>query len=209
MKLGSSAIKILSLFVLFLSCAISTKSFSQVFNTPVSTVYVTQNVNMILANSQMDTAWFIQYPGGRTVYSLNVVVGTLTNGAVPIEAHATWVINYNAVTDVTGLAGLSSLVDLGLEDNNISDVSPLATLTSLTKLELTSNNISDVSPLSKLIMLDYLGLAINNISDVSPLTALTGLDELWLAKNPIDCVSQAASLETFKANGTNTFKLCI
>lgn len=73
------------------------------FQTTVSTAYVTPYVQMILANSNMDTSWFVQRAGGRTIYSTDVYVGRLVHGAGSINAHATWVINYDPTTRTVNL----------------------------------------------------------------------------------------------------------
>ncbi len=46
------------------------------------------------------------------------------------------------------MAGLTSLVGLGLNDNSISDLQPLAELTALAGLTLQNNEIGDLGPLS-------------------------------------------------------------
>ncbi len=46
------------------------------------------------------------------------------------------------ITDLSPLAGLTNLKDLGLEDNEITDISPLKGLTNLTGLFLDGNKIA-------------------------------------------------------------------
>ena len=55
---------------------------------------------------------------------------------------ATWV-NNNSVSDISALAELTKLADLGLDTNAIADISPLAELTALKQLVLGNNLISD------------------------------------------------------------------
>ena len=64
-------------------------------------------------------------------------------------------------TDISALAGLTSLTQLNLEDNNISDVSVLAGLTNLKWLDLTKNAISDFSPLAGLAETTSIARAFN------------------------------------------------
>lgn len=74
---------------------------AQAFTTTVSTSFSAPGVTMILKTSAMETSWFTDRNGPRTVYSTDVVVGALDNAApgfYAIRAHATWVINYNAAT---------------------------------------------------------------------------------------------------------------
>jgi len=89
------------------------------------------------------------------------------------------------ISDISPLAGLTSLTELDLFYNQISDISPLAGLTSLTRLDLGYNQISDISPLLNLTSLTHLSLHDNQISDISPLASLTSLIELHLEANNI------------------------
>jgi hypothetical protein len=60
----------------------------------------------------MDTNWFTGRAGGRTVYSSDVVVGTLVHGPGTIDAHATWMINYTPRTRTVNLnAGTSHITN--------------------------------------------------------------------------------------------------
>ena len=63
------------------------------------------------------------------------------------------------------LAGLTSLTELQLYDNNIADLTPLAGLTKLEKLMLYDNQITDVTPLAGLTNLKDLGIWFNPIPD--------------------------------------------
>ena len=73
-----------------------------------------------------------------------------------------------------------------LLENNITDISPLAGLTSLRWLELSFNSIEDISPLGGLTSLTELYLSANNIEDISPLAGLASLREVDLQGNPLD-----------------------
>ena len=95
------------------------------------------------------------------------------------------IVNSNAVSDVTPLAGLTQLATLLLSNNRITDVTPLAALTQLTLLYLADNRITDVSPLADLTRLTALNLSSNRITDVSPLAELTALKQLYLNSNSI------------------------
>ena len=103
-------------------------------------------------------------------------------------------LTYNAIRDVSPLAGLTSLTDLTLFVNEIVDISPLAGLTSLTYLSLDTNEIADVSPLAGLTSLTFLSLNTNEIADVSPLAGLTQLEHLGLSGNEIVDASTFAGL---------------
>src|ERR1700732_5329421 len=74
------------------------------FDNTVSTNFFVPNlVNLALTNSTMDTSYFTNQPGGRTVYSYDVVVGTLFQPAGNISAHATWVIRFTPSTNTVNL----------------------------------------------------------------------------------------------------------
>ena len=108
------------------------------------------------------------------------------------------------LSDVSFLSGFTQLDQLYLWDNSISDVSPLAELKKLTWLMLDGNSISDVSPFAELKQLTGLGLGWNNISDVSPLTALKQLDQLYLWDNSISDVSPLAELKQLSGLGLSS-----
>ena len=77
------------------------------------------------------------------------------------------------------------IISLELDYNNISDISALSGLSNLEFLVLSANNISDISTLSGLSNLEFLGLWENNISDISTLSGLTNLQTLVLYDNPL------------------------
>ena len=100
----------------------------------------------------------------------------------------------NSISDISPLAGLNNLKVLGLEKNSISNLSPLAGLTNLTELYLSDNSISNLSPLAGLTKLTRLELWGNNISNISPLAGLTKLRGLFLWGNSISDISPLAGL---------------
>ena len=98
------------------------------------------------------------------------------------------------ISDISPLAGLTSLIELNLWHNQISDISPLASLTSLIELTLGSNEIGDISLLASLTNLTLLDLGYNQIGDISPLANLTSLTSLSLSDNQISDISPLANL---------------
>jgi len=94
-------------------------------------------------------------------------------------------ISEEELSDVTPLAGLASLIWLGLDNTRVSDVMPLAGLTSLSFLYLENTQISDVTPLARLTSLEELDLRYTQVSDVTPLAGLTLLQELNLDNTQI------------------------
>jgi len=101
---------------------------------------------------------------------------------------------HNQISDISPLASLTSLIELNLGSNEIGDISLLASFTNLTLLDLRENQIGDISPLANLTSLTSLSLGSNEISDISPLANLTSLTELDLGANPISDISPLASL---------------
>ena len=104
-----------------------------------------------------------------------------------------WV-DWEGVTDLTGLEHATNLIDLSLSGNSISDPTPLKGLTNLIDLSLSGNSISDLTPLKGLTNLRYLYLSGNSISDLTPLTGLTNLASLDLASNSISNLTLLAGL---------------
>ncbi len=116
----------------------------------------------------------------------------------------------NNITDISALAGLTSLETLRLGDNNVTDISALANLTNLRRLDLQFNRISNISALSGLTELTFLKLGYNNltlfeedlrptpensgIADISPLSGLTNLTVLELQYNNIADISALSGL---------------
>ena len=91
----------------------------------------------------------------------------------------------NQISDITPLTGLTQLETLNISWNQISDISPLAGLKNLKTLTLDGNQISDISPLTGLTQLKGLSMTANQINDITPLTGLTNLEELYLSGNQI------------------------
>lgn len=91
------------------------------------------------------------------------------------------------ISDLTSLAGLTNLTELGLGNNpNLSDLSPLAGLTNLTRLEFsTTEQPIDIAPLAGLTNLRELWLRGDGISDLTPLVNLTNLTKLSILSSPV------------------------
>jgi hypothetical protein len=76
------------------------------FETRVSVQFqIPGSVDLNTVNSTMQTQWFVEQDGGRTVYSNDVVIGTtkISGATYDISAHATWVINYDSKTKTVDL----------------------------------------------------------------------------------------------------------
>ena len=91
-----------------------------------------------------------------------------------------------------------------LYGNQISDISPLAGLTTLGELHLYGNQISDIAPLAGLTGLWRLGLGQNYITDIDPLVSNWGLgsgDEVNLESNPLSDRSRHVHIPALRARG--------
>ena len=136
---------------------------------------------LVAPNSNISNLTGLEYATGLTYLDLGIEL------AIPI-------VNSNSISDLSPLAGLTSLTWLSLIKNNITNISPLSSLTSLTTLNLQLNNISSISVLSSLTSLTGLGLSDNNISDISVLSSLTSLTGLGLGDNNISSISSLSNL---------------
>ncbi|EKJ0747798.1 MucBP domain-containing protein, partial [Enterococcus faecalis] len=103
--------------------------------------------------------------------------------------------NYNAISDLTPLAGLSKLQNLSLEHNQITDITPLSNLNStFGNLNLGFNNITNIEALSHLENVQLLYLHRNQIVDMTPVTNLT-VNTLTIWGNLIETVPSLANLD--------------
>ena len=113
----------------------------------------------------------------------------------------------NLISDLSPLAGLGSLVLLGLSSNSLSDESlsifslqysglaqPIQPFPHLSRLYLDSNEITNIEQLANLTGLKYLTLHFNDISDVGPLANMLHLERLWLFGNNISDIGPLANL---------------
>ena len=117
-------------------------------------------------------------------------------------------LQYNQISDISPLAGLTNLTSLNLRDNKINDISPLTGLVNLTSLNLCNNQISDITPVFGLPKLESLDLSdmrtpsvdgvqgelIRSITDLTQFAGFTNLNELRLSNHLISDVSPLANL---------------
>lgn len=102
--------------------------------------------------------------------------------------------NYNNITDLTPIAGLSALGSLSLQHNGISDVSPLDALCNLLYLDLSFNLIQNLTGLGSLHQLISLNLNFNLIQNISPLTNLKNLMALGLWDNQVSDLTAVGTM---------------
>ncbi len=100
----------------------------------------------------------------------------------------------NQVSDLSPIAGLIRLRELGLTGNPVSDLSPLAGLINLERLLFSGTNVSDLSPLAGLTNLKDLYFHGVNVSDLSPLAGLINLELIHSWQIPVSDLSPLARL---------------
>ena len=110
-------------------------------------------------------------------------------------------VNFQSLSDISGLEGLSKLAELELRANEIKDISPLEGLKNLYWLDLGMNRIEDISALEGLENLCFLYLGSNQVSDISALGRLTNLRSLYLDSNIISDISALKGLKDLEQLG--------
>ena len=116
--------------------------------------------------------------------------------------HATGLVELNigrhVVSDLSPLAGLTSLRVLSAPIGPIANLSPLAKLTGLTDLWLGGNAIADISPLAGLVSLRELNVGANAVTNIDAVTKLTSLTWLGIYSNAISDISPVAGLTALR-----------
>ncbi len=96
--------------------------------------------------------------------------------------------------DISPLAQLPVLNEVGLHYCNISDISPLTGLGNLEMLNLSGNPVSNLEELKKMPQLRVLGLDDCGLRDISSLADLTGLKQLYLGNNELTDISSLSGM---------------
>lgn len=85
-------------------------------------------------------------------------------------------LSLNHLSDITPLSSLAKVKKLNLKMNSdISDLSPLAGMTSLVELDFSTNKVSDVTPLHGLQNLERVTFNYNSVVDLTPLRGMARL----------------------------------
>jgi len=103
-------------------------------------------------------------------------------------------LQFQNISDLTGLEYCSNAVNLSLESNYITDISPLSSLTKLTYLQLSGNIVVDIGPLSGMTGMRTLVIAYCGIEDLSPVSAMAKLEFLFAQVNSFTDVSAVSGL---------------
>lgn len=120
-----------------------------------------------------------------------------------------------ALEDISPIASLTGLTELGIIATNIKDISPILSLTNLKtlyigrndiadystlanlnleKLDLTGTSLTDLNFLADFTSLKYLYINETNSSDIAPIGTLTGLTEFQAGMNNISDISVLENL---------------
>ncbi len=123
----------------------------------------------------------------------------------PITAEAAASISslgiYEPISDFTGLACLTSVSYLSVDEAGLTDLSPFAALPHLSTLQAPCNPLLDLSSVAALINLTTLNLGQGSqcddetgVTDITPLAGLVGLTVLDLSGHNIDSLAALRSL---------------
>jgi len=133
----------------------------------------------------------------RTLYLYGISFTDLSPLATLTELNELG-IGYNDLHDLGPLSSLRDLRYLELTRTRAGDLIPLANLTNLNRLDLSCNQITDLAPLAELPHLTRLDLTGNRIQNVEALTNLNSLTRLTLDLNPINDPSPLVKLTSLK-----------
>lgn len=126
---------------------------------------------------------------------------------------------FNEISDLSPLSGLSALEVLQLDGNRVTDLTPIAGLTSLRLLgfwdngpvrigeagegdgvdEYCRDGISDISPLAGLVNVEILYLSCNNVSDLSAVGNMESLQLAFVIGNRITSIAPLEGLTSLRA----------
>lgn len=96
--------------------------------------------------------------------------------------------------DISPLAKLPALDEVGMHYCAIGDISPLTELENLKMLNLSGNPLSDLSALNEMPQLEVLGLDGCGLTDISALSNLTEMKRLYLEQNHLTDISALAGM---------------
>ncbi len=103
-------------------------------------------------------------------------------------------LNYNNISDLTPIAGLTKLKSLEVANNKLRSVEALAGLTELTTLDVSENKLANLKGIEKMSKLERLVANDNRISDLSALPpSAEELSHLDLSKNRVSDLSPLAT----------------
>ncbi len=105
------------------------------------------------------------------------------------------------ISDFTGLACMTALSWVWMDEVGLTDLTPFAALPWLRELDATCNPVTDLAPLESVVNLTLLSLGQyshceipGGVSDLSPLSAHTGLHTLDLDGHEVESLTPLAAL---------------
>lgn len=121
---------------------------------------------------------------------------------------------FNEISDLTPLSGLTSLEVVDLDGNRVTDLSPLADLTQLELLGFWDNGpmrideappgagvedycydgITDLSPVAGLTNVKYIYLSCNGVTSLAPLAGMADLELLFVISNRLTSIQPLQGL---------------
>ncbi|OOR09310.1 internalin [Bacillus cereus] len=92
----------------------------------------------------------------------------------------------NDIKDVSGIAFMSNLESLELENLELKNIAFISNLRSLKSVSLAHNQIENIEPFSKLEKLEKLNISNNNVKNIEPLFKINSLKKLTASNNKIN-----------------------
>jgi cysteine-rich repeat protein len=137
--------------------------------------------------------------------TLNCILTDITSiaGAENLTSLQNLDLNYNPVTNLNPLSGLTNLLNVKINNvaGLISSLAPLAASTGLTSIEATGNpDITDISVLADLTSLTKVTLGVTGIddADLADLAGLTGLTYLELSGDGLTDISDLSGMTSME-----------
>lgn len=108
-------------------------------------------------------------------------------------------LNYNYITDLACLEGLTQLEELHFSHNNVTDLSFLSGMTELRRISAENTGLADISPLAGKLRLEAVFIGDSLVTDITPLKSALGLRFLGcneLQIGSLDALEGMTELET-------------
>ncbi|MCH7727821.1 MAG: leucine-rich repeat domain-containing protein [Planctomycetes bacterium] len=144
------------------------------------------------ANAQRKVVEWVREMGGSVHYDYEYHAdGQLIGDAKPPSP--TWLVQLLGVDYFQGV----SLVDF--ENQPVSDLTPLAGLTSLRWLEGDGTSVIDLTPLAGMTSLEGLYLSVTRVTDLTSVAGLKSLEELYLYNTQVSDLAPLEKLTSLRA----------
>ncbi|MBK7106242.1 MAG: leucine-rich repeat domain-containing protein [Ignavibacteriae bacterium] len=115
-----------------------------------------------------------------------------------------WVGDYD-IEEISFVSTLTNCDYMSLNFNTVSDITGISNCNKLYKLKLDNNNLTDITPLEEgMESLKYLDLADNQITNIEPLVKNTNFgqgDLIFINRNPLDEISKTQYIPELRNRG--------